>query len=153
MTGVYASGTSVPAEKSRAEIEMILRRYGATRFMSGYDQNRAMIAFEANGRRVRFVLTMPDEGEFTTSEAGRLRKQAQRDAAYEQEVRRRWRALALAIKAKLEAVATGIGTFEDEFLANIVLPDGSTVGEQMTKAIDSAYRNGKMPPLLLGGGE
>lgn len=51
----YAEGTDVPVERSRAEIERLLTRYGAQRFMSGWDRESATIAFEANGRRVRFV--------------------------------------------------------------------------------------------------
>ena len=41
--------------------------------------------------------------------------------------RQRWRALNLAIKAKLEAVESGIVTFDQEFLAHIVGPSGQTV--------------------------
>jgi hypothetical protein len=37
----------------------------------------------------------------------------------EAETRRRWRALALAIEAKLEVVDTGIASFEHEFGMNI----------------------------------
>jgi hypothetical protein len=33
-------------------------------------------------------------------------------------------------------------------MANIVLPDGKTVGEFMRPQIESAYRSGQMPPLL-----
>ena len=49
---------------------------------------------------------------------------AAQQAAWEQVCRQRWRALLLIIRAKLEAVASGITTLENEFLANIVLPDG-----------------------------
>lgn len=145
---VYASETTVSAEKSRAEIEMILRRYGADRFMSGYDGRQAMVAFEAEGRRVKFVLPLPQVEEFALSEKGRRRNREQMEAAYEQEIRRRWRALALAIKAKLEVVATGISSFEDEFMAHIMLPDGSTVGAWMRPQLENVYLTGKMPPLL-----
>jgi hypothetical protein len=44
--------------------------------------------------------------------------------AWKQAYHQRWRALALAIKA----VESGIATFEEEFLAHIALPNGSTVG-------------------------
>lgn len=61
----------------------------------------------------------------------------------------RWRALALVIKAKLEAVAAGITTIEDEFLAHTVLPDGQTVGEFMQPQIAIAYERGSMPTTLM----
>ena len=58
----------------------------------------------------------------------------------------------LVIKAKLEAVTTGISTLKAEFLANIVLPDNTTAGEWMLPQIDQAYRSGAMPPLLPAAG-
>jgi len=54
----------------------------------------------------------------------------------------------LVIKAKLEAVETGITTFQDEFLAHIMLPDGSTVSEFVGPQLEIAYENGEMPRLL-----
>ena len=57
-------------------------------------------------------------------------------------------ALLLIIRAKLEAVESGITTLESEFLANLVLPDGGTVGDWLAPQIDEAYATGKMPPML-----
>jgi hypothetical protein len=72
----------------------------------------------------------------------------------EQACRQRWRALALAIKAKLEAVEAGITSFEDEFMAHIVLPDGSTFGRWARPQIAKVYEENTMPSLLaLGAGE
>lgn len=59
--------------------------------------------------------------------------------------------LALVIKAKLEAVAAGITSFEDEFLAHIMLPSGGTVGEWARPQLEVAYSTGAMPALLPGG--
>lgn len=149
--GRYAADTSVSSERSRAEIETTLRRYGADSF--GYLSTRetAVIGFEVNGRRMKFVLPMPDPGakEFRrTPSRNLLRTPAQADEAWEQACRQRWRALALCVKAKLEAVAAGITTFEEEFLAHIVLPNGSTVGESALPAVAQAYASGNVPPLL-----
>jgi response regulator RpfG family c-di-GMP phosphodiesterase len=55
-----------------------------------------------------------------------LKGQAQ--AVNDAETRRRWRCLAMVIKAKLEVVASGISSFEEEFLAHVMLYDGRTVG-------------------------
>lgn len=52
------------------------------------------------------------------------------------------------MKAKLEAVAAGISTIEQEFLAWVVMPDGSTVGELAIPAIAESYRTGRTPNLL-----
>lgn len=152
MTGRrYAEGTTVSPERSQAEISESLRRYGATGFAFGWEDQSAMIAFRAHGRHVRFLLELPhpDDRAFATTETGRSRTRDAVAAAYEAEIRRRWRSLALAIKAKLEAVATGITDFEDEFLAHIVLPDGTTVGERARREIEAAWKSGQTPPNLL----
>lgn len=150
----YAANTEVSSEKSRSEIERTLQRYGADQFMYGWQDEAAVVAFRAHDRRIRFILPLPSRTEkrFThfkragywtprTSEAA-IQKE------YEQAIRQRWRALALVIKAKLEAVESGISEFEDEFLANIMLPDGKTVGEWMRPQVDEAYRIGSMPAML-----
>lgn len=67
---------------------------------------------------------------------------------WEQACRQRWRALALAIKAKLEAIASGISEFEDEFGMWMVLPDGSTVRDHVKPAVAVAYDTGTVPALL-----
>lgn len=148
--GRYAEATSVSSEKSRADIERTLNRYGADQFMYGWRGDSALVAFRLLNRQVRFILPMPskEDAEFTTTETGRARKPPAALAAWEQATRQRWRALALVIKAKLEAVESGITVFDEEFLAHIVLPDGSTVGETAIPRIAAAYESGKMPNLL-----
>ena len=151
----YAAETSVSQDRSRAEIEAILKRYGATSFMYASEETAAMIGFRISDRMVKFVLPMPDpkSREFTHTPArGTLRSPAEAEKAWEQAGRQRWRALALVIKAKLEAVAAGITTIEDEFLAHTVLPDGSTVGQFMKPQLALAYEQGSMPTTLLLGG-
>lgn len=148
--GKFAEGTSVSVEKSRAEIEGLIVRYGATHtaFMSA--PGRAMIMFEAKGRRIRFDLPLPDRDDkkFLRDGRGSVRPPAKRLEAWEQACRQRWRALALVIKAKLEAVESGITAFEDEFLAHIVMPDGQTVATHIKPSIAAAYESGSMQPLL-----
>lgn len=147
----FAETTTVTSEKSRAEIEKILTRYGASGFMYGWQSTHALLAFEMAGRRVKFALPLPDrkDREFThTPNRGTKRSDSQAEAAYEQAVRQKWRALALVIKAKLEAVESGITEFEEEFLAHIVLPNGNTVGQFMLPQVESAYDTGDMPPML-----
>jgi hypothetical protein len=108
----YAENASVPVERSRAEIEQILRRYGADQFMSGWDARSAAIAFFVQGRQIRLYLPNPGPESFEKAPTDRRRNPADARRAAEQEHPRRWRALALVIKAKLVAVASGITTFE-----------------------------------------
>jgi len=139
------------SEKSRNEIEKILTRYGATGFAYAWQGDMALIGFNMNNRMVRFRLPMPpkDSREFTHTE-GRGSKRSPQDAqkAWEQAGRQRWRALALAVKAKLEAVESQITSFETEFMAHIVMPNGKTAGEILLPQIEDSYKNGKMPSLL-----
>ncbi|MEE7625403.1 hypothetical protein V3O24_04455 [Methylobacter sp. Wu8] len=148
----YAENTTVSSEKSRAEIERTLSRYGASSFMYGWNQTYAQIAFDMNGRRIHFKLAMPDKSgsEITQTPTGKPRSAGAAEQAYEQAVRQRWRALSLVIKAKLEAVEAGITEFEEEFLAHIVLPNGGTVGQFMLPQVEQSYATGQMPPLLPG---
>lgn len=149
----YAQSTSVSVSASKAEIERIVERYGASGFMSAWSQDKAVVAFAMQGRQVRFVLNMPDKAapEFTAYKRGYQECHRTAEAAaklWEQACRQRWRALALVIKAKLEAVESGIAIFDDEFMANIVMPNGRTVGEEARPLIAAAYESGTMHPLL-----
>jgi hypothetical protein len=148
----YAAQTEVPSDRSRAEIERTLRRYGATAFAYGWEGDTAQIAFKLDGRQIRFRLPLPDpqSREFTVTPTGRKRSASATEDAYEQAVRQRWRALALVIKAKLEAVEAGISTVEDEFLAAVMLPDGRTVGDWLAPQLAAAYSRNTMPALLPG---
>jgi len=134
----YASHTGVPVDRSRNEIEQTLERYGADQFFYGRDGQKMMIGFRVAGRMVRIKLPEPSK---------KLTEQKQA-----QETRQRWRVLLLVIKAKLEAVGSGISTIEDEFFANLMLPNGSTMSEWAAPQLAEAYESGKMPKLLPSGG-
>jgi hypothetical protein len=146
----FAAGTDVSVEKSRAEIETLIVRYGATSTAFMNAPGRAMNAFEAKGRRVMFELPLPNltDKKFDRDGRGSMRSSEKRHEVWEQACRQKWRALALVIKAKLEAVESGITAFEDEFLAHIVMPDGQTVATHIKPRIAAAYESGSMLPLL-----
>lgn len=131
----YAVDTKVPVTQTRAEIETTLTRFGATSFAFAINDDRAMILFEFNERRIKFTIPLP---------------RAHSETATAKLHRERWRALFLSIKAKLVSVDTGIESFEQAFLAHVVLADGSTVSEQALPAIAKQYETGKMLPLLEG---
>jgi hypothetical protein len=126
---VYANRTRVPAERTRLEIEQLMRKRGADQFFSGADGNKAILAFRLHGRHLRFTLPLGPK-------------------LSDQIVRSRWRALLLVIKAKCEAIDLGILTVEDAFIGETVLPDKQTVAEYMAPQLEAAYSTGKMPPLL-----
>lgn len=150
----FASETSVSVENSQAEIRKILGRYGASKFMYYEEESRAAIMFEMKGKRIKFLLPLPAKSEKRFWQTPSRRYARSADAAYkewEQACRQRWRALALAIKAKLESVESGIASFEEEFYAFIMLPSGKTVYEESYEAVNNAYLSGSMPKLLMPG--
>lgn len=128
----YASATSVSVERSRAEIETLLRKHGATGFAYAWQATNARIEFMMRDRHLRFELTLPNQTDpaFALTPGGRrTRRPEDQERAWEQSCRSSWRALLLIIKAKLEAIAIGVSIFEQEFLSFIVTKDNRTVGE------------------------
>lgn len=146
----YAEQTTVSVDKSRAEIEKLITRYGATSTAFMNAPGRAIICFEAKGRRIMFELKLPviEDKRFLRDGRGSLLAPQKKIEKWEQACRQSWRALALVIKAKLEAVESGITSFEDEFLAHIVMPDGQTVATHIKPRIAEAYESQKMLALL-----
>lgn len=145
----FAASTSVSPGASADEIDRTLRRYGADQFLYGWAEEAATVGFRLADRQVRFVIPMPNRNDrrYTHHSRGARTPDAAKKE-WEQAVRQRWRALALIIKAKLEAVSSGIIAFDDEFLANIVLPNNETAGDWMRPQVAEAYRVGTMPSLL-----
>ena len=80
LMGKYAENTTVSADRSRAEIEKTLSKYGADQFLYGWNGPEAMIGFRMNERFVRFTIPMPDKNdkEFTHSHSGRRRRTLRR---------------------------------------------------------------------------
>lgn len=149
----YAQSTHVPVERSRAEIEKILKRHGASQFLSGWNDRHATVSFVANNKIVRFKLPFPDpEAKSITHRKTRSgfspRKEQAKKQIFEQEIRRRWRALSLVIKAKLEAIESEVSTFETEFMPHFVMPDDKTIAEHVLPRLEAIYRDGKARTLL-----
>jgi hypothetical protein len=149
----FAQGTVVPVEKSRAEIEKLITKYGASGFSSGWMGTRAALQFVASGRNIRFILELPDQ-EWARDHVMKTKRPrwyyreniptSHLAPLVEAENRRRWRCLLLAIKAKLEVVESGIATFDEEFLAHIVIED-RTVFDRIREA--SGGGRPLLPPI------
>lgn len=127
----YASRTKVPVDKSRMEIERLVKKYGAKGFASAWQEQAARVEFLCQNRHVRLTVST-------------LNKTAVQE-------REQWRALLLLVKAKLVAVDAKIATFEEAFFADIVLPDtGKTVWETAREPLRLAYEQNKSVALLGG---
>lgn len=144
----YAKTTSVSVDRSRTEIEHLVMRYGATGFIYGQEENRAMVAFKLGMHQVKIVLLLPPATEFETTPTGQHRTSTAAIKAHQQAIRQRWRALKLIIQAKFEAVECGVSTFEREFLADLLLPSGETFGERFIPEIEAAIAGRGLPKLL-----
>lgn len=115
MPSLYAEATKVPIERSRAEIERVLQKYGCDAFAFGWSQTGAMVQFGYKGRQVKLDIDVP-KGE---------------DVREQRRARQRWRILLLLIKAQIEAVEIGLMSFEEAFLPWMLLENGSTVAQYM----------------------
>lgn len=149
----FAEGTSVPVFKSRLEIEELLRKWKADRIGCATEPGRAIVLFSINKWHVRFSMPLPTEAEaraYWKAKRSQWQTPAQKwiQDWLDQRERERWRALLLTIKAKLVSVENGVETFEEAFLAHLVLPGGQTVGQKALPAVREAYDSGTMPPLL-----
>lgn len=131
----YAHGSEVPVQRSRAHLEQLLHAHGCEGFGYGWTNTTDRVEFVWQTNRVRFTLPRPVREKFLLTPAGLQRSDKQVQAALEAEDRRRWRALLLVVRAKIEAVESGISIFEEEFLAFIVLPNERTVGEILVPQI------------------
>lgn len=152
----FASKTSVPVYRSRAQIEELLDQHGADPRQTSESRERgeAVVTFRLHDRIVRFRMPLPQVDAFTTRKLrGRTvpASAEQHRTAYERACRESWRALHAALKAKFISLEGGIETFEQAFLAHVVTADGRTVGEHVLPALEASYRTGKVQPLLLPG--
>lgn len=154
MAGKYAKDTIVSPEKTMQEILATLKRYDALKFIVGEIDNCIAVAFDMCDRRVQFKVPLPTKDSSESRNLGggpHGNKGAFNVNKFEQATAQRWRALLLVIKAKLESMESGIETFEEAFLSQLVLPDGRNMYQWAKPQIEQAYLTGAMPPLLGSG--
>lgn len=151
--GRYGKQTKVPVSRSQAEIRYILDRYGyGTEGLLFYSEpvtGREVVGFRYNLRSVRIMIIMPEREEFRFTPKGKRRPDDMVGRAHDQAIRQRWRALVLILTAKLEAIDSGVITFEEAFLPFLVLPDNRTVGEALVPQLDDMYLTDQIPAMLM----
>ena len=160
----YATNTTVSVSKTKAEIEDVLTRYGASNFATAMidAKNQAGIFFRLHTKAgealaVRITPPLPAKADFAKKIAGRGWKRGEVDCTpeeqnklWEQACRSKWRALLLVVKARLEACDAEISTIEREFMPDIVTENGQTVGELVMRQLPALAR-GEPPMLMLTG--
>jgi hypothetical protein len=147
----YATATDVPVERSKAELEKMLRRAGAEQYGTSHDDARgiALVFFKLGEHHIRMAVPLPKLSTFNNDGRGRPVSLDVRARRFEQACRSRWRGLVLIVKGKLQLIAWGLSTSEREFLPDITFPDGRTVGDVLRPIIKHAYLTGSMPMALL----
>ncbi|GAB3273614.1 hypothetical protein GCM10027449_11200 [Sinomonas notoginsengisoli] len=120
----YVRGASLSCAALQADIQAMLAEAAAQDILLG-PGNGASVAFSHGGRRFRI--------------AARASGRAHDHGSAQEAARHRWRQLALLLRAKLEAVDSGIVTFDQEFLGCMVLPGGGTVFQAAAPGIAAAY--------------
>jgi hypothetical protein len=135
--------TTVPVEKSQAEIRKLLTTHNAGRFAFGEETDSAgvrwaAVSFSHGGYSVRMrVPHKPVDELALRSKARRARTQTYADfeaVAIEQEAKRIWRVISWNLKARLVAVEEGVETFEEAFLAHLLDErTGMTIYEQLAQ--------------------
>ncbi len=132
MTRRFAEDTKVPVSRSTEELTAVLRKAGADQIAVFESAAQSAVGFTLGGRMYRLSAKVnpkaPNPG---------------------QDERRAWRLLLLLAKAKLEAVADGATTVEREFLADMILPDGQTMGAWAAPQLALAYQTKAMPAALM----
>jgi hypothetical protein len=148
----YAEGTTVPVEKSIAEIVGLVKKAGAERVAQFDDPDFFAVQFQIRERMVRFRVNLPTIADMPTRDGrGCSLSPAQRSAKRDQSHRQRARALLLVIKAKLESIESGVETFEEAFLANVVMANGQTLYERVREPLAMEYQTGQPNVMLLAG--
>lgn len=146
-TNLPYAGTTVSIEKSKEEIDRLLKKFGCRgiqwTWLDNNETLRFIHEFELKGvkKGITFEINIPEIGN-------------QKGRGYDKKLIRNdcqaFRIVVHVIKAKLTAIETGVETFENEFLSKILfqLPDGRTqkVGDVILNQI-----SGTKPIELLKG--
>jgi hypothetical protein len=135
----YANDTEVPVDKSQSEVRKMLRELGADRIAVVDDIVQGSAVWFQIPPVAYIVRSPPPKSDMT--EAQRSKR-----------TRSDWRAMVLLIKAKKIGIEQGITTVEREFLADAIMPDGSSLMDHAPAMIEGAYRDGGPPRLTFSGG-
>lgn len=145
----YAYQTTVNEDRSRMQIEKLLRDNKCEDIATRTSANFSAIACILNERHLRFTLATPSLEHYQRTDKGRRRPQSQIKPYREKDLRRRWRSLLLVIKSRFVEWQDGISVFDQAFLQYIVLPNGKTAAEWMVPQIEQIYLSGSMPQQLI----
>jgi hypothetical protein len=126
----YAKYTKVTIKDTKIHIERLLENWGIEEFFFGTSPRGAGIGFKYKDRT--YKLSVPVSNDMP-----------------DREKRQMWRIFYMSLKMELEKIDAGLITFEDQFLSQMALPDGSTVSDFMKLPENlSLLQSSKMPKML-----
>jgi len=132
----FAKNTTVPVARSKQKIEELLESYGIEESFLGRSPRGDGIGWKYKGKVYKMSVPTPGKDKKTEKQ-------------YQQELRQRWRILFMSMKMKFEEIEAGVISFEDQFLAQTSLPDGTTVADFMRLPENiSRLKKTEMPKLL-----
>ena len=173
MTFVKAADTSVSVAKSQAELERILRRYGATGFgtQADYTTGQIRVFFRVpdtvgGPTSIPIRLEIDVQAIATALTAGRKRRATARTrwvngrrvtyppkGSLEQAERVAWRHLVLWVDASLSAVAAGLQKASEAFLAHTLVQGTEGRPMRLVEQLDAAADGNWRAHLALPKGE
>lgn len=135
--GRYAENTTVPVERSRAEMIATLGRFGVKKFGWDMQDDADVLFFEINGRGYRMLIVRPLAKDLNIGPRTDVK------TALEKEWQRRWRANAMMLKMRLEFAESGDSTAEHELLPYLLMQGGK-------ETLAEAVLGGHLPLLNSG---
>ena len=145
----YAAYTKVDPTRTKYEIEEMIKDHGGKNFASAENGNQGMVVFDIEDYRMVFKLHFPKstDNEFQFTAGGHQRDGETANQFWENECKRLWRSLLLAIKSKLVSVEDGVETVQEAFMAHIVMPDGRTVAQHLEGEMTKRSKIAESPEL------
>ena len=147
----FAKDTKVPVDKTESEIKKTLQAYQADGIAIGNHGDRQMIAFLIDDVQIRYAFDLPREEDFAKNSIGKPRGAVERRAVWEQALRTIWRVMLHRIKDRLMLAFSPFSCVYDEFFREIVLSDGTTMGERYTEEQYREMRRQNQLPSMLPG--
>jgi hypothetical protein len=139
------AGTEVSPDKSRSQIDQLLRDFGASgvQWTTLWDKARVEIQFgiEHDGKKVVVKIIAPT---FTATHTSWNSKLGRNETVAAPNWAQSFRLLFYYLKAKLEQVTYGLREFEEEFLADTVVLTPGGEAQRVADFVLPAIENGRL---------
>lgn len=145
----YAENTKVSIASSKAEIEMILDKFGCDMILHGLNRQLGigMVSFEYEDRSYRFEIRMPKLEDFMTTESGRRRDKKVAEKERDKAGRSNWRILKVYIQSSLEMIRIGNSPIGEVFMPYMLISGDITMYQGFEPEIKELVAGNLMPSI------